>query len=380
MRDIEGPGSKEPDYPGTAVPGCAPDLPFPVTPPSSSQTRNPPLPPYHRVSPPSLASDRSRPDRIHAPHSLTTMSTDIKQTRRLSPPPQPNMVSASSYTRPPFNHASTSYATHHSPSPALSDASSAPRYVQEPYHDYPPFEKSEPFLEEHVYQHHVPYRQQSIPHRGIYDQRRVPSALGDVVAATRSRSAEWRGWVCPKEGGLGRALILGWVITTGMFLLATAFWRGQLFSGNLNQCPCTGELMTVALDQLSKDLFNMGMEGKIIFGFLILLTTIPPLPLYSTLMVLSGYTFGVWEGFVVSYVASLLGAVLVFVVSRTILRDMITKWYADSSVWPFRAHPIGAVCQQVRHPSACSRSFLPTLISSCSSGSHPTLTTSSMSS
>jgi uncharacterized membrane protein YdjX (TVP38/TMEM64 family) len=85
--------------------------------------------------------------------------------------------------------------------------------------------------------------------------------------------------------------------------------------------------VVVALDQLSKDLFALGLEGKLIFGFLILLTTIPPLPLYSTLMVLSGYTFGVWEGFVVSYGASLIGAVLVFVVSRTMLRDVITKWF-----------------------------------------------------
>jgi uncharacterized membrane protein YdjX (TVP38/TMEM64 family) len=65
-----------------------------------------------------------------------------------------------------------------------------------------------------------------------------------------------------------------------------------------------------------------------IFGLLIFLTTIPPLPLYSTLMVLCGYTFGVWEGFVVSYIASLAGAIVVFLVSRTLLRDVITKRYA----------------------------------------------------
>jgi uncharacterized membrane protein YdjX (TVP38/TMEM64 family) len=69
----------------------------------------------------------------------------------------------------------------------------------------------------------------------------------------------------------------------------------------------------------------MGFEGKFIFTLLIFITTIPPLPLYSTLMVLAGYTFGVWEGFVVSYVASLSGAVVVFIVSRTMLRDVITK-------------------------------------------------------
>jgi len=44
-------------------------------------------------------------------------------------------------------------------------------------------------------------------------------------------------------------------------------------------------------------------------------------------MVLCGYTFGVWEGFVVSYIASLTGAIVVFIVSRTLLRDVITKRY-----------------------------------------------------
>lgn len=49
-------------------------------------------------------------------------------------------------------------------------------------------------------------------------------------------------------------------------------------------------------------------------------------------MVLCGYTFGVWEGFVVSYIASLTGAIVVFIVSRTLLRDVITKRY----VWAIR--------------------------------------------
>lgn len=82
----------------------------------------------------------------------------------------------------------------------------------------------------------------------------------------------------------------------------------------------------IALDDLSKTLFSLGSTGKLIFASLILLTTIPPLPLYSTLIVLSGYTFGVWEGFIVSYIASLVGAVLVFVVSRFWLKDVISKW------------------------------------------------------
>jgi uncharacterized membrane protein YdjX (TVP38/TMEM64 family) len=88
-----------------------------------------------------------------------------------------------------------------------------------------------------------------------------------------------------------------------------------------------------ALDRLSKHLRSLGLEGKGIFLLLILLTTIPPLPLYSTLMVLAGYTFGAWEGFVVSYVASLIGAVLVFVVSRCWLKDCIAKSYVPLPYW-----------------------------------------------
>jgi len=112
------------------------------------------------------------------------------------------------------------------------------------------------------------------------------------------------------KSGLGRWLILGWVGTTLGFLAATAFWRGELFS---------------ALDRLSKDLAALGWQGQLIFGSLMFLTTIPPLPLYSTLIVLSGYTFGVWQGFVVSYLASLIGAVVVFVVSRGWLKDVIAS-------------------------------------------------------
>lgn len=84
-------------------------------------------------------------------------------------------------------------------------------------------------------------------------------------------------------------------------------------------------LTAAALDRLSKNLYGMGLEGKLIFTLLIFITTIPPLPLYSTLMVLAGYTFGVWEGFVVSYIASISGAVVVFVISRTLLRDVISR-------------------------------------------------------
>ena len=34
-----------------------------------------------------------------------------------------------------------------------------------------------------------------------------------------------------KSGALGRGLMLGWVITTLGFVAATAFWKGELFTG-----------------------------------------------------------------------------------------------------------------------------------------------------
>jgi uncharacterized membrane protein YdjX (TVP38/TMEM64 family) len=51
-----------------------------------------------------------------------------------------------------------------------------------------------------------------------------------------------------------------------------------------------------------------------------------PVPLYSTLIVLSGYTFGAPTGAVISYCAALTGAVAVFVLSRSLLRDYIEQW------------------------------------------------------
>lgn len=51
-----------------------------------------------------------------------------------------------------------------------------------------------------------------------------------------------------------------------------------------------------------------------------------PLPLYSTLITLSGYTFGPWIGAVISYSAALSGAIVVFSLSRTFLREPIARW------------------------------------------------------
>ena len=54
-----------------------------------------------------------------------------------------------------------------------------------------------------------------------------------------------------------------------------------------------------------------------------------PLPLYSTLIVLSGYTFGPWTGAIISYFAALTGALVVFIVSRSLFRTSIEYWLAS---------------------------------------------------
>jgi len=101
-----------------------------------------------------------------------------------------------------------------------------------------------------------------------------------------------------------------WAVTTIAFLLTIAFWKKQVFTG---------------LDRLSLHLQSLGTLGYAILFCLIFITTIPPFPLYSTLIILSGYTFGVWAGAVISYAAALSGAVVVFLLSRHYLRDGMSR-------------------------------------------------------
>jgi len=105
--------------------------------------------------------------------------------------------------------------------------------------------------------------------------------------------------------------LLAYGATSLGFVLAIAFWKTEVFDG---------------LDQLSHWLRNDEYFGYGVLFCLIFITTFPPLPLYSTLITLSGYTYGPWIGAVISYMAALSGAVVVFSLSRTYLRESIARW------------------------------------------------------
>ncbi|CAG8706529.1 7010_t:CDS:2, partial [Acaulospora morrowiae] len=70
------------------------------------------------------------------------------------------------------------------------------------------------------------------------------------------------------------------------------------------------------LDQLAYLMRSMGFSGALIIFGLIFATTFPLVIGYSTLITLSGFTYGFAIGFIISYLAALTGAVTVFVLSR----------------------------------------------------------------
>lgn len=117
--------------------------------------------------------------------------------------------------------------------------------------------------------------------------------------------------------------ILAYGATSLGFVLAIAFWKTEVLDG---------------LDHLSYWLRNDEHFGYAVLFCLIFITTFPPLPLYSTLITLSGYTFGPWIGAAISYCAALSGAIVVFWLSRTFLREPIGRWLSSTR----------ALCRAVR--------------------------------
>lgn len=108
------------------------------------------------------------------------------------------------------------------------------------------------------------------------------------------------------------APIASYVITTAGFFVAIAFYRDELFAW-LDQLASW--LRTYRYAE-ADDSWLWWLDGKWVLGSLIFLTTIPPIPLYSTLIILAGYTFDWSTGAVISYTSALVGAILVFLISR----------------------------------------------------------------
>ncbi|KAJ6509974.1 hypothetical protein C8R47DRAFT_775625 [Mycena vitilis] len=102
-----------------------------------------------------------------------------------------------------------------------------------------------------------------------------------------------------------------YALSSLVFVVAIAFYKTQVFA---------------FLDDLSVWLRTDELFGYAVLFVLIFLTTFPPIPMYSTLIILSGYTFGPWAGATLSYFAALSGALTVFIISRTLLRDCISRW------------------------------------------------------
>ncbi|WVW79275.1 hypothetical protein I302_101242 [Kwoniella bestiolae CBS 10118] len=209
--------------------------------------------------------------------------------------------------RPTFNHSTTSYSTRPPSSSSSQQRDDLPS--KESSASYPPVNEPSPYsynnLDSPPDEYYV-YATHPHPHAHTRGGRHRSVSLSLNEMWDKSRSVcSLRG-----EGGVGKSMILGWVVTTLLVLGVLGCYRRELF---------------VALDSLSQYLSSQGYYGHLIFFVLIFITTIPPIPLYSTLIVLSGYTFGVWTGFVISYAASLVGAVLVFAVSRWKLRDVIGR-------------------------------------------------------
>ncbi|KAJ7179286.1 hypothetical protein C8R46DRAFT_1073240 [Mycena filopes] len=105
--------------------------------------------------------------------------------------------------------------------------------------------------------------------------------------------------------------LIMYALSSLIFVVAIAFFKNQVFS---------------FLDDLSVWLRTDEQFGYAVLFVLIFLTTFPPIPMYSTLIILSGYTFGPWAGATLSYFAALTGALTVFIISRTLLRDCISRW------------------------------------------------------
>lgn len=157
------------------------------------------------------------------------------------PIPSNTLRNSMSLHRPPFVHSSTNYhtstasgSTSSLPLPPLPSTPTKSVNAQAPYRDHPLTTKEEypnadpadnPYAQ--VFPpHRSPSRRQSTPH-----PHHVRQSSFNAWDSLRCRLMDIKCKMCSKEGALGRGLMIGWVLTTVGFLLACAFWKGELFTG-----------------------------------------------------------------------------------------------------------------------------------------------------
>lgn len=131
---------------------------------------------------------------------------------------------------------------------------------------------------------------------GASTLREIDDAFRDPRTGARVWRPAWLSAYVP---------LLIWLVVSLGSTFTVLIWHTQVFR---------------ALDNLSTHLQELGAKGRVILGALIFITTFPPLPLYSTLIVLCGFSFGLVQGFIISYIAALTGAIVVFLLSRSLLR------------------------------------------------------------
>jgi uncharacterized membrane protein YdjX (TVP38/TMEM64 family) len=140
-----------------------------------------------------------------------------------------------------------------------------------------------------------------------------------------------------------------YALTSLGFVVAITLYKTELFERASRQTPTPPNFRMLTLSPVLDDLsfwLRSDEYGQATLFFLIFLTTIrelflpppiraaiidlipaaAPFPLYSTLIILSGYTYGPWTGALISYFAALTGAVFVFILSRSLLRNSIARW------------------------------------------------------
>ena len=203
--------------------------------------------------PSSSSTIPSTPIRSSTPvnHTHEMSKHSIAHDEWAGPIPSSTMRNSMSLHRPAFIHTSTNYHSQSSLNTSASASAStsslplqqattpATSYQtqhqgQGPYRDHPLTTKEEypnsdpttnPYAQAFPARTHTPTSRRHAP--PTHSRQSSFGAWESVCC----RLADARRRMCCKEGALGRALMIGWVMTTVGFLLACAFWKGELFTG-----------------------------------------------------------------------------------------------------------------------------------------------------